>query len=411
MARGKRKREQAVRPPRPPVEVRPAEQILIDALGEMPVGSILCTSLGRGQFAAAAAQNRPTAAVCCSFLDLSARNLAKEFHREPPPNLRFECQSDFPEEEVDLFALPITASGDAELVRDILQSGHLRLRRGGTMFVATDNRTDSWLHDELRKLFAKVTRRPVEQGTLFIATKTEPLRKLKNYECRFAYRDEGRLIQAVSRPGVFSHRRVDGGARALLKTATVRPGDRVLELGCGSGVVSLAAAVRAEGVQVQAIDSNARAVECTRRGAELNGISNIAVQLNTAEAVAGDEISESTFDLVVANPPYYSNYRIADIFARRAAHVLKPEGTALFVTKRSEWYEERFPELFASIAVEPVGNYVIIRRRREPEIGRVSRALSNLDMDYFFSRFCRCFLISARTFLSSWERPVSALMS
>ena len=357
----KRRRERALRPPRPPVEVRPAEQVLIDALGKMPEGRILCTSLGRGQFAAAAAQNRPSASVCCCFLDLSARNLAAEFHADAPANLRFECRADFPEDEIDVFAMPVTAAGDAELVREFLQAGHVRLRLGGTMFVSTDNPADSWLHDELRKKFAKVTRSPVEQGTLFAAPKTEPLPKIKNHECRFAFRDEGRLIQAVSRPGVFSHRRVDGGARALLRAATVRPGDRVLELGCGSGAVSLAAALRTEGVQVEALDSNVRAVECTRLGAELNGLSNVAVQLNTAEAGAEGELFSEPFDLVFANPPYYSNYRIAEIFARCAAQSIKPEGTALFVTKVSEWYEERLPELFGSVAVEPVGNYRVLR--------------------------------------------------
>jgi 16S rRNA G1207 methylase RsmC len=364
-----KKSKRVERPPRPPVQVRPAEQILIDALSEMPEGSILCTSLGRGQFAAAAG-GRSSDPVCCSFLDLYARDRADKFHPERPPNLRFECRADFPDETFDLFAFPITASGDAELVRDRLQAGHVRLRAGGTMFVATDNPTDSWLHDEMRKLFAKVTRRAVERGTLFVATKTEPLRKLKNYECRFAFRDHllesgGRLIQAVSRPGVFSHRRVDGGARALLKTATVHSGDRVLELGCGSGVVSLAAALRADGVQVQAIDSNARAVECTRLGAELNGISTIAVQLSTAEAAEGEQDSGPLLDLVVANPPYYSNYRIAEIFARRAAQLLKPDGTALFVTKQSAWYEERLPELFASVRVEPAGSYQVVECRQK----------------------------------------------
>jgi hypothetical protein len=133
------------------VEVRPAEQILIDALDKMPEGQILCTSLGRGQFAAAAARNRPPATVCCCFLDLSARNLAAEFHADPPPNLRFECRADFPEDEVDVFAMSVTASGDAELVREFLQAGHVRLRIGGMMFIATDNPVDSWLHDEMRK--------------------------------------------------------------------------------------------------------------------------------------------------------------------------------------------------------------------------------------------------------------------
>jgi len=390
----KSRRERALRPPRPPVEVRPAEQILIDALGKMPEGPILCTSLGRGQFAAAAARNRPSTSVCCCFLDLSARNLAAEFHSDPTPNLRFECRADFPEDDVDVFAMPVTAAGDAELVRDFLQAGHVRLRLGGTMFIATDNPADSWLHDELRKKFAKVTRSPMEQGTLFVATKTQPLPKIKNHECRFAFRDEGRLIQAVSRPGVFSHRRVDGGARALLRTATVRPGDRVLELGCGSGVVSLAAALRAEGVQVEALDSNVRAVECTRLGAELNGISNVTVQLNTAEAAAEGELFPDPFDLIFANPPYYSNYRIAEIFARCAAQWIKPEGTALFVTKQSAWYEERLPELFASVAVEPIGNYRVLRCQGKADAKNQTRVLqspaeASRDEDFKLEREAR----------------------
>jgi len=355
-----RKTRRGAEMPRPPLEARSSEQILVDYAGELPQGSVLCTSLGRGQFAAAAAQNRGDSVVCC-FLDQYALKQARDFHSDLPPNLHFECVADFPSDEVDVVALPTTAGGEAELVRDILQSGLLRLRMGGTLLATTDNRDDSWLHDELRKLFPKVTRRPAEQGVLYVATKSEPPRKIKNYECRFAFRDEGRLIQAVSRPGVFSHRRIDGGARALLRAASIQPGMRALELGCGSGVVSLALALRAPDVQVQALDSNVRAVACARLGAELNGLSNIAVCLNTAESEPGDAISAASFDLVVANPPYFSNNRIAEIFARCAAKALKPSGTALFVTKRAEWFQERLPELFATVAVEPAGNYLIVR--------------------------------------------------
>lgn len=355
-----RKSPRAAEMPRAPLEARASEQILVDFAAELPQGRVLCTSLGRGQFAAAAAQNRSDAVVCC-FLDQYSLKQAREFHAELPANLQLQCVADFPPDEVDVFALPTTAGGEAELVRDHLQSGLLRLRIGGTLLVTTDNRDDSWLHDELRKLFTKVTRRPAEQGVLYVATKTEPPRKIKNYECRFAFRDEGRLIQAVSRPGVFSHRRIDGGARALLRAATIEPGMRVLELGCGSGVVSLALALRAPDVQVQALDSNVRAVACAKLGAELNGLSNVTVTLNTAESEPGEAISTASFDLVVANPPYFSNNRIAEIFARCAARALKPSGTALFVTKRAEWFQERLPELFAAIAVEPAGNYLVVR--------------------------------------------------
>jgi 16S rRNA G1207 methylase RsmC len=327
----------------------------------VPPGRILCTSRGRGQFAVAAAQAGPASDVCCSFLDLYALQQARLQHAEPPANLRWECAADFPSGPFDAFALPVSASGEAELVRDWLQSGHERLREGGTLLAATDNPSDVWLHGELRKLFAKVTRQAGQRGTLFKAIKTEPLKKLKNYECQLAFRDEGRLIQAVSRPSVFSHREVDGGARALLKAAVIGAGQQVLELGCGSGVVSLAAALRAPGVRVLAIDSNPRAVECTERGAQLNGISNLDVRLSTAESPEENEIPAGAFDLVLANPPYYSNFRIAEVFAGCATRALKPSGTALFVAKRTDWYTEQLPRWFDQISTEPTGQYVIVR--------------------------------------------------
>jgi 16S rRNA G1207 methylase RsmC len=346
---------------RAPLAPRPAEQILIDALPDLPPGRILCTSLGRGQFAIAAAQANSQSEVCCSFLDQYALEQTRLRQTEFPANLRLECAAEFPEGPFDAVAIPTSTSGEAELVRDRLQAGHERLRDGGTMLAATDNSTDTWLHAEMRKLFAKVTRRASEQGTLFKATKTEPLKKVKNFECALAFRDEGRLIHAISRPGVFSHRQVDGGARALLRAATIEAGQYVLELGCGSGVVSLAAALRAPGVRVLALDSNPRAVECTERGARLNAISNLEVRLSTAESQMGGEIPAGEFDLVLGNPPYYSNFRIAELFGACAARALKPSGTALFVTKRADWYEEHLPMWFAQVATEWLSNYVIVR--------------------------------------------------
>ncbi len=340
---------------------RPAEQILIDALGDIPAGSILCTSWGRGQFAVAAAQTQPSSHVRCCFLDLYALEQAQRQHPQPPLNLCLECAADFPEGPFDAFVLPVSAAGEAELVRDCLQSGHQRLREGGTFFASTDNRSDVWLHGELRKMFAKVTRREEKLGTLFKAIKTEPLKKMKNFECQLAFRDGERLIHAVSRPGVFSHRRVDDGARALVRAATLEARQHVLELGCGSGVVSLAAALRAPDVRVLAIDSNPRAVECTLRGAQLNEIANLEARLSTADSASSSDIPNRAFDLVVANPPYYSNFRIAEVFAGCAARALTQSGAALFVAKRTDWYTEQLPRWFAQITTEPIGNYVIVR--------------------------------------------------
>ncbi len=299
--------------------------------------------------------------MCCSFLDQYALEQTRLRQTEFPANLRLECAAEFPEGPFDAVAIPTSTSGEAELVRDRLQAGHERLRDGGTMLAATDNSTDTWLHAEMRKLFAKVTRRASEQGTLFKATKTEPLKKVKNFECALAFRDEGRLIHAISRPGVFSHRQVDGGARALLRAATIEAGQYVLELGCGSGVVSLAAALRAPGVRVLAVDSNPRAVECTERGAQLNAISNLDVRLSTAESQTGGEIPAAEFDLVAGQSALLLEFSDRGTLCRLRGPALKPSGTALFVTKRTDWYEEHLPMWFAQVATEWLSNYVIVR--------------------------------------------------
>ncbi len=270
--------------------------------------------MGRAQLAAAVAEAAPGDAVTCWFLDLYLADQARARYRGALENLSILCQPDLPADEVDCVAYPFMSSGNAELTRDLMQQGHQALRLGGRMLTATDNRRDTWLGLEMKKLFGRVTRRCVEQGTLYLATKTHPLKKLKDFSARFAFRDRGRLIRAMSRPGVFAHRRVDSGARALMEVMELESHQRVLDMGCGSGTVSLAAALRCPGVKVHAIDSNARAVECTLCGKAVNGLTGFTVQLDSQ----GDIPEPGTYDLFLANPPYYSNFRIAEVFLKAA---------------------------------------------------------------------------------------------
>jgi 16S rRNA (guanine1207-N2)-methyltransferase len=338
-----------------------AEQLLVKEIPAITGTRMLCTSLGRGQFAQVAASYFPQAQVTCQFFDKyladkAARHCgqAKGGAGEGEPIV--VCAADFPEGPFDLVALPVDPRGDSELTRDLLQSGHERLVAGGRLIAATSNCGDQWLHGEMRKLFEKVTRRPLDEGVLYLATKTDRLKKRKNFECEFAFRDQERLIKAVSRPGVFSHRSLDAGARALMNTMTVHDGDRVLDLGCGAGVVAFAAAFRANRVSVVAVDSHARAVECTTQGAELNGLENVSTVLNAD----GDAPSPETFDLVLGNPPYYSDYRIAEVFLQGARRALKPGGKVLIVAKSYAWYETRMPDHFDNVKLYEHKQYKVV---------------------------------------------------
>jgi 16S rRNA (guanine1207-N2)-methyltransferase len=340
--------------------IRPHEQLLIDLVPQLPAASLLANTAGRGQFARAWAEANPQSTAVCHFFDLYQQQQAAEEIAAESSAVRCVVAADLPTEPVELVAFAVSKGGEAELVRDGLQQGHDRLVTGGRLVAASDNPRDHWLHDELRKLFPKVTRRPLPTGVVYLATKHEPLRKMKNFACEFAVHDRGRELLLRTRPGVFSHRELDGGARALIEVMDVEQATAILDVGCGCGVVGLVAAARNPQAKVLALDSHARAIEATAWGATSNQLSNVEAVL----CADGGAAETATYDVALANPPYYSNQRIAEIFVRTAARGLKPGGVLWLVTKRHEWYAEYLPSLFATVEMEQVRSYVIVKACR-----------------------------------------------
>jgi 16S rRNA G1207 methylase RsmC len=361
-AKLRRRREAAEKP----VRMNPAEKLLVDAAEEVSGQRVICTSTGGAHAAAAVSQARPEADVSCLFLDVFLADSARR-RWESLENLRIECEPDFVEETVDACVLPLAAGGQSELARDLMQSAISRLADGGRVFVSTDNAKDHWLHEQLKERFDKVTNRPAKKGVLYIASKPKPQKKLKTFESWFAFRDQGRLIEACSRPGVFSHRRLDLGARALIESLTIeddgrtteviQDGLRVLDLGCGAGTVGFAAALRGRDVRVHAVDANARAIWCAVAGAERNNLTGFTTQLEAEGRIE----PAGCFDLVLANPPYFSNFRIAEVFVQAAKTALRPHGRMHFVTKQPEWFTDRFVEQFDHVSVREIRGYFVVK--------------------------------------------------
>ncbi|MDQ3929547.1 MAG: methyltransferase [Chloroflexota bacterium] len=89
-------------------------------------------------------------------------------------------------------------------------------------------------------------------------------------------------------------------AEYLMQPGVVTKADRVLDVGTGSGLLAISAAL-AGARQVTAIDLNQAAVLATRLNASMYGLAGKVkvVQGDMFEPVAGD-----CFDLVLCNPPY-----------------------------------------------------------------------------------------------------------
>lgn len=82
----------------------------------------------------------------------------------------------------------------------------------------------------------------------------------------------------------------------LIECLNVVPGESILEIGCGSGVVSLHCAKM--GAKVTAGDINPVAVELTRKNAKLNDLNINVILTNVYDSISG------TFDTIVFNLPY-----------------------------------------------------------------------------------------------------------
>ncbi|MFO1062431.1 MAG: methyltransferase [Pirellulales bacterium] len=343
--------------PLPPL---PSEALIIDHFPQLEFERAILISQGRGQAASLLSKRSPSAAITAWYFDLYLADLARDAITQSGSTAQVACAADLPDGEACVVVFPISSRGEAELTRDLLQQAHERLRIGGTLITSVDNPKDQWLREQLSGMFDKVSVQEADGGRLYTCRKTKPLRKLKNFEAEIVFRDEDNLIKCLTRPGVFSHRHVDPGARQLMQTMEIEPGSRVLDLGCGAGTVSLAAALRAEDVEVHAVDCNARAVDCTRRGAELNEVQSLHTHLNHD----GDLKLDGTIDMVLANPPYYSDFSIAERMVQTAETSLRPGGAMLFVTKHPNWYEERLPQTLEDVAIFESGKYWVACGRK-----------------------------------------------
>lgn len=94
-----------------------------------------------------------------------------------------------------------------------------------------------------------------------------------------------------------------GDTLALGRFATVRRGDRVCDLGCGSGALLLMAAERCEELMLAGVDQSCAAVANAKENLEQNGLHGAIWMGDVSRRDALP--NGGSFDLVLCNPPYY----------------------------------------------------------------------------------------------------------
>lgn len=111
------------------------------------------------------------------------------------------------------------------------------------------------------------------------------------------YNIDGLTIKTL--PGVFSRDGLDVGSQLLLSTLTPHTKGKVLDVGCGAGVLSAALASHSPKVRLTLCDVSAPAVEASRATLAANGLEGEVFASNIFSEVKG------RFDMIISNPPFH----------------------------------------------------------------------------------------------------------
>jgi len=171
-------------------------------------------------------------------------------------------------------------------------------------------------------------------------------------------------------PGVFSAKKLDAGSRILLESLARfmghKPPKRVVDLGCGSGVLGIGAALLWPEANVLLADADARAVACASANIEQLGLRDRcrAVWWDSQEAPI-----DHRFQLALVNPPFHHRGSEVDLGPALAlfdslAGWLKPGARALLVANRTLPYEKPLAEIGPIEIISSARGYKLLSLKR-----------------------------------------------
>ncbi|MEU7299619.1 methyltransferase [Streptomyces sp. NPDC007206] len=346
-----------------------ADAYLLRHLAEEGVpltGSVVVVGDRWGALVTALAEHRP-AQITDSFLTQEATraNLARA--GVEPGAVPLLTTQDPPPERVDVLLVRVPKS--LALLEDQL----LRLApavHAGTVVVGTGMVKE--IHTSTLQLFERVlgpTRTSLarQKARLIFCTPDPALERPANpWPYRYALPEgvgaiSGRTV--VNQAGVFCADRLDIGTRFFLQHLPAPGAGRVVDLGCGNGVVGTAVALADPSAEVLFVDESFQAVASAEATYKANGVPGHA-EFRVGDGLTG--VAPGSVDLVLNNPPFHSHQAMTDATAWRmftgARRSLRPGGELWVIGNRHLGYHVKLRRLFGNsevVASDP--KFVVLR--------------------------------------------------
>lgn len=161
---------------------------------------------------------------------------------------------------------------------------------------------------------------------------------------------------------VFSPKAIDTGTISMLSKVDFAPTDKVLDLGCGYGFVGIYAGQFICPSQVTMSDISDDALRLAKENIALNNVNGIKV----VKSNGLDNIDDSGFTLILANPPYHADFSVPKNYIEKGYKKLAVGGKMYLVTKRKEWYKKKLITVFGGTKIYEInGYYVFLAEKKE----------------------------------------------
>lgn len=180
--------------------------------------------------------------------------------------------------------------------------------------------------------------------------------KSKKRLIKFNY--DNREFSMYSDNGVFSKDKFDFGTRILLENIDIHSiCGKVLDLGCGTGVVGLILGSLNKNISIDMVDVNERAIELARENIKLNNLNNNIFISNVYSNV------NDKYDYIITNPPIRAGKEVIRRFLLGAKDYLNNNGTLYFVMRKDHGVKSMIKELEEKYKVEVInkekGFYIV----------------------------------------------------
>lgn len=170
----------------------------------------------------------------------------------------------------------------------------------------------------------------------------------------------GEELALETAAGLFSPGHIDRGTLAMLSVAAFAPGMKVMDLGCGCGVVGIVAAKKCGAENIWMSDVDPKAVEVALHNAKFNDVPGVRCVVSDGF----ENVDAAGFDLILSNPPYQSDFAVAKRFIEKGFNRLKIGGTLLMVVKRRDWYKNKLSAIFGGVKIHEIDGYFVFEAQR-----------------------------------------------